>query len=146
MRLISLGTSETERDTIPGRQCMASFHYLSENWDDVLLYLRSIEVFLFDYCFSYHFCQEFSMLTIGMWSDSQSAFVIWDCNGRISSHLRMISFGISVLRWPLKDTTMKLKLRFSMLRARNFVIALFIFAGLLVFVCLVFRTLERPSI
>lgn len=38
-----VGSSSTERDTIPGRQCMASCLYLLGQFDDVLIYLNSIK-------------------------------------------------------------------------------------------------------
>lgn len=37
-----VGASPTECDTIPGRQCMASCFYLLKQFDDVLVYLKSI--------------------------------------------------------------------------------------------------------
>jgi hypothetical protein len=39
-----VGSSASECDTIPGRQCMASFFFLSKTWDEVALYLKSIKV------------------------------------------------------------------------------------------------------
>mgnify|MGYP003463844250 CR=1 FL=1 len=38
-----VGASSTECDTIPGRQCMASCFFLLKQFDDVLIYLRSIK-------------------------------------------------------------------------------------------------------
>lgn len=40
-----VGSSASECDTIPGRQCMASCFYLLRQFDDVLVYLRSIRQF-----------------------------------------------------------------------------------------------------
>jgi intraflagellar transport protein 56 len=37
-----VGASSTECDTIPGRQCMASCFFLLKQFDDVLVYLKSI--------------------------------------------------------------------------------------------------------
>ena len=37
-----VGGSATESDTIPGRQCMASCFFLLKQFDDVLIYLKSI--------------------------------------------------------------------------------------------------------
>ncbi|XP_073448806.1 intraflagellar transport protein 56 isoform X2 [Aquarana catesbeiana] len=41
-----VGGSASECDTIPGRQCMASCFFLLRQFDDVLIYLNSIKVFL----------------------------------------------------------------------------------------------------
>lgn len=38
-----VGGSATECDTIPGRQCMASCFFLLKQFDDVLVYLKSIK-------------------------------------------------------------------------------------------------------
>lgn len=38
-----VGSSQSECDTIPGRQCMASCFFLLKQFDDVLIYLKSIK-------------------------------------------------------------------------------------------------------
>lgn len=38
-----VGASSSECDTIPGRQCMASYYYLDKQYDSVLIYLSSIK-------------------------------------------------------------------------------------------------------
>ena len=43
-----VGSSASECDTIPGRQCMASCFYLLRQFEDVLVYLKSIAEFLKD--------------------------------------------------------------------------------------------------
>ena len=40
-----LGASASECDTIPGRQCMASCFFILRQFDDVLVYLSSIEAY-----------------------------------------------------------------------------------------------------
>lgn len=40
-----VGTSPSECDTIPGRQCMASFFFLMHDYANVLIYLRSIKAY-----------------------------------------------------------------------------------------------------
>lgn len=35
-----VGSSASECDTIPGRQCMASCHFLLKQFDDALVYLK----------------------------------------------------------------------------------------------------------
>lgn len=42
-----LGNSPDERDTIPGRQCMGSNFFLLRQYQDVLIYFDSIQVFPF---------------------------------------------------------------------------------------------------
>lgn len=39
-----VGASASECDTIPGRQCMASCFFLLKQFDDVIIYLKSIKV------------------------------------------------------------------------------------------------------
>ena len=43
-----VGTSDTECDTIPGRQCMASCFFLTKRFADVIVYLQSVENFFQD--------------------------------------------------------------------------------------------------
>ncbi|KAL7555065.1 hypothetical protein ACHAWF_018726 [Thalassiosira exigua] len=41
-----VGQSSTECDTIPGRQCMASYFFLSQQFEDANVYLESIKAYL----------------------------------------------------------------------------------------------------
>jgi len=51
-----VGASASECDTIPGRQCMASCFFVLRQFDDVLIYLRSIEAYFpNDEAFLYNF-------------------------------------------------------------------------------------------
>jgi intraflagellar transport protein 56 len=43
-----VGSSPTECDTIPGRQCMASCFYLLKQFEDVNIYLNSIKQYLYN--------------------------------------------------------------------------------------------------
>lgn len=43
-----VGTAAQECDTIPGRQCMASFHFLMKNFEDVNVYLNSIKAYMYN--------------------------------------------------------------------------------------------------
>ncbi|XP_018322604.1 intraflagellar transport protein 56 [Agrilus planipennis] len=53
-----IGNSESEKDTIPGRQCMASAHFLSGQFDEVLLYLTSIKSYFHsDDVFNFNYAQ-----------------------------------------------------------------------------------------
>ena len=40
-----VGASASECDTIPGRQCMASCFFLLKQFEDVLVYLKSIKAY-----------------------------------------------------------------------------------------------------
>lgn len=52
----AVGTSTHECDTIPGRQAMASFFFLVEQYDDVNVYLSSIKSYLYnDDDFNYNY-------------------------------------------------------------------------------------------
>lgn len=53
-----VGSSGSERDTIPGRQCMASYFFLLRQFEDVLIYLSSIKSYFFnDDSFNFNFAQ-----------------------------------------------------------------------------------------
>lgn len=41
-----VGTSPNDADTIPGRQCMAQYYFLEDQFDDVNIYLDSIKSYL----------------------------------------------------------------------------------------------------
>merc|ERR1711988_656522 len=51
-----VGASASECDTIPGRQCMSSCFFVLRQFDDVLIYLKSIEAYFpNDEVFQYNF-------------------------------------------------------------------------------------------
>ena len=53
-----VGSSASECDTIPGRQCMASCFFLLRQFEDVLIYLSSIKsYFINDDSFNFNFAQ-----------------------------------------------------------------------------------------
>lgn len=53
-----VGSSTSECDTIPGRQCMASCFFLLRQFEDVLIYLSSIKSYFFnDDSFNFNFAQ-----------------------------------------------------------------------------------------
>ena len=61
-----VGASTSECDTIPGRQCMASCFFLLKQFEDVLIYLKSIKSYCFnDNAFHYNYgvalaaCEQF---------------------------------------------------------------------------------------
>eukprot|EP00245_Coleochaete_scutata_P005787 TRINITY_DN19656_c0_g1_i1.p1 TRINITY_DN19656_c0_g1~~TRINITY_DN19656_c0_g1_i1.p1 ORF type:complete len:569 (+),score=123.54 TRINITY_DN19656_c0_g1_i1:455-2161(+) len=43
-----VGASASECDTIPGRQCMASCFFLMKQFEDVLIYLKSVKTYFFN--------------------------------------------------------------------------------------------------
>jgi hypothetical protein len=43
-----VGASASECDTIPGRQCMASCFFLLKQFEDVLIYLKSIKTYFYN--------------------------------------------------------------------------------------------------
>eukprot|EP00756_Hemistasia_phaeocysticola_P008366 Hpha_TRINITY_DN14601_c0_g1::TRINITY_DN14601_c0_g1_i1::g.48562::m.48562/K19685/TTC26, IFT56, DYF13; intraflagellar transport protein 56 len=68
-----VGASQSECDTIPGRQCMASCFFLLKQFDDVLIYLNSIKsYFLHDDTFLYNY--GLALASTGQWKDAEAAF------------------------------------------------------------------------
>jgi intraflagellar transport protein 56 len=60
-----VGSSSSECDTIPGRQCMASSLFLEGRYDEVSLYLSSIKsYFSNDDSFNFNFAQVFVLAII----------------------------------------------------------------------------------
>merc|ERR1711904_642791 len=43
-----VGSSASECDTIPGRQCMASCFFLLRQFDDVMIYLKSVKAYMYN--------------------------------------------------------------------------------------------------
>lgn len=53
-----VGSSTSECDTIPGRQCMASSYFLAGHFEEVLVYLNSIKSFFVnDDTFNFNYAQ-----------------------------------------------------------------------------------------
>ncbi|XP_030646461.1 intraflagellar transport protein 56-like [Chanos chanos] len=53
-----VGGSASECDTIPGRQCMASFFFLLRQFEDVLIYLNSVKSYFYsDDAFNFNYAQ-----------------------------------------------------------------------------------------
>jgi len=68
-----VGASQSECDTIPGRQCMASCFFLLKQFEDVLIYLNSIKsYFLHDDTFLYNY--GLALASTGQWKDAEAAF------------------------------------------------------------------------
>jgi len=65
-----VGSSASHCDTIPGRQCMAMCFFLMENFDDVLIYLKSIKAYVAnddDFNFDFGICKG----VLGSFRDSE---------------------------------------------------------------------------
>ncbi|XP_067005193.2 intraflagellar transport protein 56 isoform X2 [Anabrus simplex] len=68
-----VGSSASECDTIPGRQCMASCFFLLRQFDDVLLYLNSIKSYFFnDDNFNFNYAQ--AKAASGNYKEAEEAF------------------------------------------------------------------------
>ena len=58
-----VGSSASECDTIPGRQCMASSYFLYGQFEEVLVYLNSIKSFFVnDDTFNFNYGQVFILI------------------------------------------------------------------------------------
>ena len=69
-----VGTSATECDTIPGRQCMASCFFILKQYDDVLVYLKSIkDYFVNDEDFNWNF--GIALAAAGEYEEAQKALL-----------------------------------------------------------------------
>ncbi|XP_014261516.1 intraflagellar transport protein 56 [Cimex lectularius] len=70
-----VGNSESECDTIPGRQCMASLYFLQKQFEDVHVYLTSIKSYFFnDDNFNYNYAQAKSAL--GNYKEAEETFLM----------------------------------------------------------------------
>jgi len=70
-----VGSSATECDTIPGRQCMSSYHYLLKQFEDVNVYLGSIKPYLFnddDFCWNYGL----SLAAVGNYKEAEETLLL----------------------------------------------------------------------
>jgi len=70
-----VGASTSECDTIPGRQCMASCYFLLRQFDDVLIYLKSIQsFFLNEESFNWNY--GISLAAAGKYKEAEDALVL----------------------------------------------------------------------
>eukprot|EP00053_Salpingoeca_punica_P003327 m.42540 g.42540 ORF g.42540 m.42540 type:complete len:402 (-) comp12111_c0_seq1:529-1734(-) len=70
-----VGGSASERDTIPGRQCMGSFFFLQKQFADVLIYFNSIKTYFYgDDTFNYNFGQ--ALAANSQWREAEEAFLL----------------------------------------------------------------------
>ena len=68
-----VGASPSECDTIPGRQCMASCYFLLKQFDDVLVYFKSIKSFFMnDDDFNWNY--GIACAAVGDYSEAEEAF------------------------------------------------------------------------
>nr|XP_002130244.1 intraflagellar transport protein 56-like [Ciona intestinalis] len=69
------GSSASECDTIPGRQCMASCFFLLKQFDDVLIYLNSIKSYFYnDDVFNFNYAQ--AKATTGNFKEAEEVFLL----------------------------------------------------------------------
>lgn len=74
-----VGSSASECDTIPGRQCMASSYFLAGQFEEVLVYLNSIKSFFVnDDTFNFNYAQ----VRCSFWIKYSIIYVPDTCNGR----------------------------------------------------------------
>ncbi|XP_065215212.1 intraflagellar transport protein 56-like [Planococcus citri] len=70
-----VGSSSSECDTIPGRQCMASSYFLQKEFTEVQLYLSSIKSYYFnDDCFNFNFAQ--TKTALGYYKEAEEIFML----------------------------------------------------------------------
>uniref|UniRef100_A0A8B9QY12 Intraflagellar transport protein 56 n=1 Tax=Anas platyrhynchos TaxID=8839 RepID=A0A8B9QY12_ANAPL len=70
-----VGESASERDTIPGRLCMASFCFLLRHFGNVLLYLNSVKSYFYnDDTFNFNYAQ--AKAAMGDFSEAEEAFLL----------------------------------------------------------------------
>ncbi|XP_034248854.1 intraflagellar transport protein 56 [Thrips palmi] len=84
-----VGSSESECDTIPGRQCMASCYFLIRQFSEVLLYLTSIKSYFYtDDTFNFNYAQ--AKCAVGNYKEAEEAFLLIQ-NEKIRSDYTYIS-------------------------------------------------------
>lgn len=72
-----VGSSASECDTIPGRQCMASSYFLAGQFEEVLVYLNSIKSFFVnDDTFNFNYAQVRISLTYEPFTPSHLYLVV----------------------------------------------------------------------
>eukprot|EP00854_Cymbomonas_tetramitiformis_P001982 gene1982-2668_t len=70
-----VGASASECDTIPGRQCMASCFFLLKQFEDVLIYLKSVKTYFYnDDDFNWNYA--IAKAATGEYVESEEAFLI----------------------------------------------------------------------
>ncbi|KAJ2946107.1 hypothetical protein O0L34_g5029 [Tuta absoluta] len=80
-----VGSSASECDTIPGRQCMASFYFLANQFEEVLVYLNSIKSFFVnDDTFSFNYAQ--AKVAAGFYREAEEVLLSIQDEGIKSSY------------------------------------------------------------
>lgn len=70
-----VGSSGSECDTIPGRQCMASCFFLLRQFDDVLIYLNSVKSYFFNMdSFNFNYAQ--AKAATGSYQEAEEVFML----------------------------------------------------------------------
>lgn len=69
-----VGSSASECDTIPGRQCMASCFFLMKQFEDVLVYLNSVKAYSYtDAHFAYNY--GVALASVGRFAEAEQEFL-----------------------------------------------------------------------
>ncbi|KAI5651931.1 intraflagellar transport protein 56 [Phthorimaea operculella] len=80
-----VGSSASECDTIPGRQCMASSYFLANQFEEVLVYLNSIKSFFVnDDTFSFNYAQ--AKVATGFYREAEEVLLSIQDEGIKSSY------------------------------------------------------------
>jgi intraflagellar transport protein 56 len=69
-----VGASQSECDTIPGRQCMASCFFLLKQFDDVIIYLKSVKPY-FQNDDTFLYLYGIALAATGSFTESEEAFL-----------------------------------------------------------------------
>ncbi|XP_012283614.1 intraflagellar transport protein 56 [Orussus abietinus] len=70
-----VGSSASECDTIPGRQCMASCFFLYRQFEEVLVYMNSIKTYFSNEdCFNFNYAQ--AQTAAGYFKEAEEAFLM----------------------------------------------------------------------
>ncbi|KAM4671325.1 intraflagellar transport protein 56 isoform 1-T1 [Amazona ochrocephala] len=70
-----VGESASERDTIPGRQCMSSYFFLLRQFGNVLIYLNSVKSYFYnDDIFNFNYAQ--AKAATGCFKEAEEVFLL----------------------------------------------------------------------
>lgn len=69
-----IGNAVTEKDTIPGRQCMASAFFLTKQFDEVVKYLSSIKMY-FPQDDTFHYLYGISLAATSHWQEAEETLL-----------------------------------------------------------------------
>lgn len=70
-----VGSSQSECDTIPGRQCMASCFFLLKQFEDVLIYLNSVKAYSIHDNGGFAYNYGVALASVGNYKEAEDSFV-----------------------------------------------------------------------